>query len=270
MRKVLAAAVLLGAVVARGDAWPRGRGNGYMYFGAARGTATEAFDPAGNQIPMPGRGGAERRANAYVELGLNDRLTLVVNAPYSRIVSRGLFNDFTTSGFSDLDFRLRWSHPTSVGVFGFEGGAFIPLGYDRKDFPQLGSGRVEPIINVAYGTSIAVLPSGFVSAQIGYRDRSSGVADELPYSLKLGAFPHPRVGTFLFARGWESRASFRDIDPAFGFTIADSKRLTAGGEVYIHLTRSMDANAICSRVVRGRNTPIVNECSMGIALAFKH
>jgi len=268
---VLAAAMLVAAInpSLRADAWARGRDATYVYLGAAALSADEAFDPSGRRIPFPGRGGEQRSLNLYVESGLTDSVTLTVNAPYERVTARGVANNFTTSGGGDLDLRLRVSHRAGPGVFALEGGAFIPLGYDVRDFPQLGSGKVEPIVNLAYGSSLGFLPEGFVSVQLGYRMRGGSLSDELPYSVKVGTFLHPRIGTFLFVRGWESRREFRGVDANYELTSADSERLSAGAEGYLRLSRALDFNMTWSRVYRGRYTAIGDEVGAGIAFHWR-
>lgn len=267
MRRAILAA-LLGLVLPsalHADAWACGRGNTYVHLGASALDTTRAFDETGERVPFPGRGARRRRVNLYAEVGLTNALTVVVNAPYEHVTSRGLFNDFTTSGGGDLDLRLRATRRTNAGVFALEGGAFIPLGYDRQVFPQLGTGATEPVVNVAYGTSLAALPEGFVSLQLGYRMRGGGLSDELPYSAKLGAFFHPRIGTFVGVRGWESRGDFRDVAPTFALTAADSETLNGVAEVYLRATSRFDVNASWSRALRGRNSAIGNEWSVGVA-----
>ncbi|HXI12121.1 MAG TPA: hypothetical protein VNM92_05690 [Thermoanaerobaculia bacterium] len=251
------------------DAWPRGRKAAYIYAGAAKAEASDAFDPEGKLGPILGRGVRQERLNAYVELGLSDVATLVVSAPYERVTARGFFNDFRTDGAGDLDLRLRLSRVGAGGALAVEGGAFIPLGYDTLAFPQLGSGSVEPIVNLAYGRSVRWLPSGFLSVQVGHRWRGGDLSNELPYSAKLGTFLHERVGTFVFLRGWESRGDFASIDPAFAFTGADSERSSAGGELYVRVTRTIDMNATWMRTIGGRNSAAGDEFSVGFAVNLR-
>jgi hypothetical protein len=223
MKGLAIAAALLTAAPAFSDAWPRGAGAVYLYSGVARTSATEAFDPAGKRIPFPGRGGSQRRASLYVESGITETMTLVANVPYQRVTARGFFNDFTTSGLGDLDLRLRRSAPLRAGWVAVEAGAMIPLGYDRTDFPQLGSGRTEPIVNFAYGTAIRALPEGFFSAQAGYRWRDREIGDEIPWLAKLGAFPQSKIGIFAFARGWRSRSDFGNAETTYALTTSSSE-----------------------------------------------
>ncbi len=273
MRAPLRAVALLSVLVTvaplQADAWPRGRKAAYLYLGAAQADADEAFEPDGDRGPILGRGVRQERVSAYMELGLSEVSTLVVNVPYERVTARGLFNDFTTNGAGDLDLRVRLSRVGGAGAFAVEGGAFIPLGYNVRDFPQLGSGVMEPIVNLAFSRSLTWLPSGFLSVQGGYRWRGGELSNELPYSAKLGAFFHERAGTFVYVRGWKSRGNFRDIDPSFALTAADSERASAGAEIYIHLTRTIDANATWSRTIAGRNTAAGDEYGFGLAVNLK-
>lgn len=273
MRVVFRAAALLNLLAAvaplEADAWPRGRKAAYVYVGAAGADSDQAFDPDGERIPFPGRGSRQRRASAYIEVGLSDTATLVVNAPYERVTFRGLVNDFTTSGGGDLDLRIRLSRVGAAGVFAVEGGAFIPLGYDLQAFPQLGSGKVEPIVNLGFSKGLLWLPSGFVSVQLGHRWRGGELSNELPYSAKLGMFFHSRLGAFVSLRGWESRGDFRAIDPTFALTATDSERLSAGSEIYVRVTETIDVNATWSRAIGGRNTAVGHEYGVGIAVNLK-
>ena len=250
----------------RADAWARGRGATYVHLGLSSLSSTRAFDETGERVPFPGRGASRTRAAVYAELGLNDTFTLVASLPYEKVTSRGLFNDFTTAGGSDFDLRLRVSRKTNRGAIAFEGGAFIPLGYDRLTFPQLGTGVVEPVINAAYAMNVAALPDGFLSLQAGYRMRGGGLSDELPYTAKLGAFFHPRIGTFISLRGWESRGDFRNVEPTFALTVTDSEQLAAAAEIYLRILTRLDINASWSRAIRGRNSAIGNEWSVGLAM----
>jgi len=90
-------------------------------------------------------------------------------------------------------------------------------------------------------------------------------ADELPYSAKAGAFFLPRLGTFVALRGWKSRGDFRGLDPTYELVAADSEQLAAAAEVYFRVTSRVDVNATWSRAIRGRNSAIGNEWSIGIA-----
>ena len=266
-RLALLVVLLLTALPLNADAWARGRGAAYVHLGYTSLDTTRAFDETGERVPFPGRGARRRRASLYAETGLTNALTLVVNAPYEHVTSRGRFNDFTTAGGGDLDLRLRASRRTTRGVFSLEGGAFLPLGYDQNVFPQLGTGTIDPVFNAAYGTSLAVMPEGFLSLQAGYRMRGGGLSDELPYSAKAGAFFHRRIGTFVALRGWESRGDFRDVDPTYALTAADSESMSVAGELYVRATSRFAVNAVWSRAIRGRNAAIGNEWSIGVAFS---
>lgn len=193
MRTVLfaIAAAMAWPLCLHADAWARGKGAAYIHLGIATADATRAFDETGDRVPFPGRGARRVRTSLYAEAGLSEALTLVVSAPYEHVTSRGPFNDFTTAGTGDLDLRLRATRKFGASVLALEAGAFIPLGYDHDVFPQLGTGVTEPVLNLAYGTIIRVLPGGFLSVQAGYRRRGGGISDELPWSREGRHLPPP-------------------------------------------------------------------------------
>jgi hypothetical protein len=263
-RSLLVLALLSGPVAA--EAWPRGEGRLFAHLGGSSASASEVFDTSGARVPFPGRRYEESGDTLYLELGLAPRLTFVAAVPYRKVRADGLFNGFATSGFADLDARLRTSFPvSSSGWLAVEAGAFVPLGYSRNDFPELGSGHADAIVSAAFGASLAFLPEGFISAELGYRVRGGPIANEIPYALKVGSFPHPRVGLFAFARGWRSRADFGSVGETAGFLVSDSERLAVGLELYARVSRRFDVNVTYARVVSGRNVPIAHPVVVGVA-----
>lgn len=248
------------------EAWPRGAGRSYVYLGVSTADSDQFRMPDGSTVPFPGRDNREQRASLYGEVGLTDELTLVVNVPYKRVQTRGLVSTFETSGLADADLRLRWSIGIRKTWLGVEGGIIVPLGYDTKDFPALGSGEADGVLNLALGTSIDWLPEGFLSLDAGYRFRGGAIDDEIPYAAKLGAFPFSRVGLFAFIRGWSSRADFSKVDPSLGLFIADSEKAAAGLEIYVRLSARLDANVTWSKTLRGRNITDGDELSVGLAV----
>lgn len=254
----------------RAEAWPRETGQLYAYFGATTFSSRTQFDVKGNREPFPGRSFRESGDNLYLELGLGKRFTFVSTVPRKKVQVEGLFNEFTSQGLADLDVRIRYSIPIREGLFlGVDGGAFVPLGYDRQDFPQLGSGHVDALVNGSLGLALGFLRGGFLNADLGYRFRGGEIANEIPYSLKVGAFPHPRVGIFLFARGWKSTADFARAADTAGFLVADSESLSAGGELYLKLSRHFDLNGSWAHVVSGRNVLAGDTYTLGVAFHSK-
>ncbi|MEO6326615.1 MAG: hypothetical protein ABIT01_05170 [Thermoanaerobaculia bacterium] len=270
LRAFLFLSIPLLPTVARAEAWPRETGQLYAYFGATTFSSSTIYDVAGNKGPFPGRSFKESGDNSYLELGLSERFTFVGTIPRRKVKAEGLFNDFTSQGLADLDVRLRYSIPIREGLFAaVEGGAFVPLGYDRQDFPELGSGHTDALVNGSLGLSLPFLPQGFLNADVGYRFRGGEIANEIPYALKVGAFPHPRVGVFLFARGWKSTADFSRVAETAGFLVSDSERLSAGGELYLKVSRHFDVNGAWSHVVAGRNVLAGDTFMLGVAFHAK-
>lgn len=261
--------VALGAGPARSEAWPRGKGQIFAHLGATTFSADTMFDTSGRRVPFPGNGWDEKGDNLYLEVGLTDSFTFVGTLPLKKETAKGLENDFTTKGLADLDLRLRYSRPLGNGLFvGLDGGAFVPLGYDPEEFPALGTGETDYLFSGSFGASLPFLPQGFASVDLGYRWRGGRLSDEIPYAVKVGAFPHPRIGVFAFGRGFKSRADFSTVDPFVGYA-TDSERLMAGVEVYVRAGKLFDVNGSWSRVVSGKNTPIGDQLLLGVAFHAK-
>lgn len=256
--------------VARAEAWPRGTGQLYAFFGATTFSSSTIYDVAGKRGPFPGRSFKASGDDLYLELGLSDRFTFVSTIPRRKVKAEGLFNDFTSQGLADLDVRLRYSIPIREGLFvAVDGGAIVPLGYDRQDFPELGSGHTDAFVNGSFGLSLPFLPQGYLSADVGYQFRGGDIANEIPYALRVGAFPHPRVGVFLFARGWKSTADFSRVAETAGFLVSDSERLAAGAGLSLKVSRHVDVSGVWSHVVSGRNVLAGDAFTLGVAFQAK-
>ncbi len=247
------------------EAWPRGKGNVYVYLGLATSSSDEFRMPSGDKVPFPGRDNREDRASLYGEIGISDTLTIVLDVPYKSVRTRGLVSTFETDGLADLDVRLRWSTGLRGLWLGAEGGVIVPLGYDAKDFPPLGSGKTAGIVNLALGTSLTFLPEGFLSIDAGYRMRGGDFHDEIPYAAKLGAFPVSRVGVFAFVRGWSSLVDFSRVEPSLGLFVSDSEKTGAGLELYFRLSNRFEANVVWTTTLRGRNITDGDEYAVGVA-----
>lgn len=268
-RAALFLAALLVAGPLSAEAWPRGAGNVFAHFGATTLSSDTLFDPGGSRVPFPGRGWEEKGDNLYIEVGLSKDLTLVTTLPLKKVVAKGLLNDFQSRGLADLDLRLRASRPLGSGLFvALDAGALISLGYDREEFPALGSGETDVQLSASLGVTMPFLPGGFASLDLGYRWRRGSLSDEIPFAAKVGAFPHRRVGLFLFGRGHASRADFSRVDPFVGYA-TDSGRLALGFELYVRASKRFDVNGSWSRVVRGRNTVIGDQLLLGVAFHTK-
>lgn len=258
-------ALLLAALPARSEAWPRGKGKLFAHLGATTFSADTKFDASGTRVALPGSGWEEKDDILSLELGLTDELTFLGTLPLKKETVKGVGDDFTTKGLADLGLGLRYSRPLGHGlVVGLDAGVLLPLGYDAKDFPNLGTGETDALVSGSFGASLPFLPQGIASVDLGYRWRGGRLSDEIPYAVKVGAFPHPRIGVFAFGRGWKSRADFSTVDPFVG-AVTDSERLNAGVEVYVKAGKLFDVNGSWSRVVAGKNTPTGDQFLLGVA-----
>ena len=259
-------AVLSAAGPCTTEPWPLGSGQVLARFAATSASASEVFDTRGERAPFPGRRYKESADTLDVEVGLSRALTAAVAVPYRKVRAEGFDSGGVASGFGDLDARLRASFAVGRAAWlGGEAGVLTPLGSSRADAPRLRSGHTDAIASVVFGASLPALPEGFVSAALGYRWRGGPIADEVPYALTAGAFPHARVGVFAFARGWKSRADFSRVPDTAGFLVSDSERLAVGLELFGRVARHTDVSISYGRVVSGRNVPVAHPLVIGVA-----
>ena len=173
----------------------------------------------------------------YLEYGLGDRVTVVSNLQYKALRSSrtGLigggvvrFREIVhTNGFADLGLSLRYALLVSPLALSLQGGAKMPLGYDRSpsnDGPPLGTGEVDGELLVMAGKSLYPLPL-YLSAALGYRSRGGRLHDEILYAVEAG-YTAGRLHFKMGLDGVENRSAPPDI---YGRTVVTP--LPGGGGV---------------------------------------
>ena len=133
----------------------------------------------------------------YLEYGLTDWFTLVMDLPYKHVTSERTINFYTetnekiiTSGFSDLRTLGRLALLRRSLVISLQSGTKVPMGYkiiDMIDAPNLGTGKVDGEISLLSGYSFWPNPL-FVTGGMGYRWRGGPVHDEYIYNAEVGYF----------------------------------------------------------------------------------
>lgn len=133
----------------------------------------------------------------YLEYGITDWFTLVMDLPYKNITSERTINFYTefkekiiVSGFSDLRALGRLALYRKALVFSLQPGIKIPLGYkiiNTIDAPNFGTGEVDGEISLLSGYSFWPNPL-FFTGGIGYRWRGGPVHDEYIYTAEVGYF----------------------------------------------------------------------------------
>jgi hypothetical protein len=137
-------------------------------------------------------------ANAYVEFGLFESLTLITNLSYKGLTSKRSellgggsatrIVTINTVGLSDIALSGRYLLLHRPFVLSFQGGAKIPVGYEKTpsdDGPPLGTGNLDLDAHLLFGKSMFPLPA-YVTTSIGYRWRSGALHDQILFTAEGG------------------------------------------------------------------------------------
>ena len=179
-----------------GGAWTQSDGGYYLKLSALSFTTTEELNADGDRTPRLGDGElTDRGLSAYLEYGLTDRLTLVASLPYKRVEDERFIGGRQTgvaavkrsTGFGDLEARLRWSLRTSPVVLSVALGGKMPLGYDVTTATRvpLGTGKADGDVRLLAGRSFYPLPL-YPTGEIGFRRRGGRFSDEILLAAETG------------------------------------------------------------------------------------
>ena len=226
---------------------------------------------------------------AYLEYGLMERLTLVATLPYKRlrlaeekdIVETRIFTSLDTtitrkdslrpppsrsSGFADLEMRLRWRLLEDPAVVSVTLGGKLPLGYEMQEESNvpLGTGEIDGDTRLLVGKSLYPLP-GYATGAIGYRKRGGRFSDELLYSLEAGF----TYGNLLVKGVAEGVRTFGDCGAtgAMGMLIGDRNSLKLAPGVIWSLSERLEVGADLFYIASGCNTAA--GATYAVGLAFK-
>lgn len=195
---------LVFATNAPGQAWVQ-KEDGYFFKLAASYLATdEMFNFQGNRTPLFAEDSAksdgtykEFAITAYLEYGINERLTFVGNLPFKIVSNQFIENlppldprevTLSNGGVSDLTVSLR-TQMLEKPALSLQGGVKIPLGYEQNPDnagPRLGTGKVDAEVNLFGGVSFWPVPA-YASGGIGYRWRGGAeFHNEYLFNIETG------------------------------------------------------------------------------------
>jgi hypothetical protein len=196
---------------ARAGAWLLAPGEGHVVASAGFSQGERYFDEKGKLIPQANYRKFE--LPVFIEYGVSERVTVIVSPSLLRLdVVSEPPSSFQGPGYTDLGGRLRlWAGGTQV--LSLQATARLP-GATRADGPaSLGWTGPEVDMRLLWGRSFELWSwPAFVDAQVGYRTRGGGPADEIRLDLTLGARPHPRWLVLLQSF---SAASVGEASPPF-------------------------------------------------------
>jgi hypothetical protein len=214
------AAVILAAFQgeAHAGAWLQEKGHGLLIVSTTMLSGDKIFDAAGQPFSIPRYNRFD--ADAWLEYGLTDRFTLVLQ-PAFRSVRVAKPYDLRYTGFGDSSFGMRiglWSSGDTV--FSLQSMVRVPGG------PLLTGMHAQTEIRLLYGHSykLGTWPA-FIDTEFAYRFRAGIAPDEVRSDVTFGVRPRPDVmmmaqafGTYSFggtggfyATGWEYKAQLSAV-----------------------------------------------------------
>lgn len=190
-RALAAIAACLAGGPATAGAWTLPQGDGQVIAAATFSRGERYFDDKGKLIPE-----ANYRKFDFpvlVEYGLTDRFTVIASPSFLHVeVGAHPVHSYQGLGYMDLGARLRlWT--SGAHVISLQALGRIPGARNPDNPAELGWTQTETDLRALWGYAFDLGPwPAFVDAQIAYRSRGGGPADEIRLDLTLGARPHPR------------------------------------------------------------------------------
>jgi hypothetical protein len=167
---------------ASAQAWTMARGEAYVKAFYGKVTAAEQFTFDGRTTDyidgLAGDTYRDRSLYLYSEIGLSDRFSLIVSAPYKRTFVRDQSFRFRIFGLGTATLGGRIALlpllglPTDQNALAANLYFYIPTGYTRNFAPSTGAGQVDIQGSLFYGRSFYPAPA-YAQVGAGYRYRSS-------------------------------------------------------------------------------------------------
>ncbi len=166
---------------ATAQAWTMPRGESYVKFFYGRVTAAEQYTFDGRATDyidgLSGDTFRDRSLYVYSEIGVSDRFSLVLSAPYKRTFVRDHAFRFRVFGLGTASIGGRLALLPILGISSERSAlsanlmAHVPLGYTRNYAPSTGSGQLDLQASLFYGHSFHPIPA-YAQIGAGYRYKS--------------------------------------------------------------------------------------------------
>ncbi len=249
--------------------WPQPKGKGYFKLYEWWMQFDEHYTGTGELDPNATIG--LYNTVIYAEYGLSDRLTAVANLPlYSRstvntqlsgtrgsVITEG--DAIGGPGDAELGARYAISRPGSVWPVAVGLYLGLPLGEDaggKAQNLQTGDGEFNQLLQLEAGRSFAS-PSGnlYVSARVGFNNRSNGFSDEIRFGLEGGvSFLSDRLWLITRLGGSESTFNGETAETTQSTSIFsnNAEYLSLGGEINYYITGGVGVSAGYAGALSGR------------------
>ncbi len=178
---------LIPSVKARSGAWVQPASRCFISLQTYYYETNEYFDSHGDR---KSRGGTFEKLefNPYLEYGVTNKDTLVMNIFYDWLRDNVSGTTKKTNGFADIEGGWRRlllkkdPHVFSAQLLGI-----FPTGYDIEDEPRLGYGRFGMEVSVLYGRFFKIRGRyGFLDSQLGFRTYFGYPSEQLRANFTIG------------------------------------------------------------------------------------
>lgn len=248
--------VLLCASAAAAGPWTPPKGHGQLIVTASVYETSAPFDSEGRRRPYDSEGRFRKvELNPYLEVGMTDRLALVVSAFTSHQRFTTALRDSSSAGMGDTSLRLRYRVTDSTPVlFAVTGGIKLPTG-NPGGAVRIADGQRDLEVGATMGGSLtqATHPP-FWLLEAGFRQRSGPPGDELKLDASVGAYLHSRVmlmGQTSLTRGLRNADERSELNPTLS---ADYDLYRVQMSTVFTVTRLTRFQAGAFAHVGGRNT----------------
>ncbi|HEY1470014.1 MAG TPA: hypothetical protein VGF61_13300 [Candidatus Acidoferrum sp.] len=188
---------LAAAQTAHANAWTQPAGGSQIIFNLSYFQTSHQYDNFGHVVPNPN--GAYFRQfllNPYMEFGLSDRTTLVVNAYIPFLAYHDAFTRQQSTGWGDTEIgiRRRITSLESRFVFSAQGTVLFPAySPDREPPPGNHNVDVEARVLLGHGTQFSEKRNFFWDLEAAYRYRNGPPADQVRIDATVGIEPVRRI-----------------------------------------------------------------------------
>jgi len=185
----LVLSVLLAPSLLYAGAWGQKKGDGFISLQSYYYSTDHYYDHDGDSHARGGRF-TKVELNPYMEYGLTDQDTLILNLFYDWLSDDVTGEDKTTSGLADIEVgwqRCIYTGPTWVSSL--QALAIIPTGYDIQDDPRLGYDRFGGELALLVGRPFSFgQRDGFLDMRCGLRGYAGYPSTQLRAAITSGYF----------------------------------------------------------------------------------
>ena len=193
-------------------AWSQEKGHYYAKLSGIYYTSDERYNDMGRRDAL-GQDGDEFRSTQgflYVEYGVADRLTAVVQFQGGRLVNENALIRQTTVGTGDVELGLKYQSIDAPVVLAPLVAVKIPGGYNMKYEPPLGTGDTDLEFRGLAAKSFHPWPL-YVGAEVGYRLRGGPFSNQIPYLVEVGSQIHEGLFAKIYVNGTQTRSQTEDL-----------------------------------------------------------